>query len=252
MRYEDRQIQSVGGFIGELRDTVQDGLVWFRGQANLAWPLLPNIARAIEGYPNGPMNQELPAIKRFKQNADAFLARVPRDDWEWIFLMQHHRGLTRLLDWTESPLVALYFALGGSDVETDAVVWCLDPMALNTKSGHRRRFDRDVLAFGIDEVLNNYLPEKVGDNRGAELLPVAAIGPRNSTRMIAQSGTFTIMHSHRMAVEDVPEHDHVWRLVIPAIHKNDLRAELRLIGFNEFMLFPDLETLAMHTREMFR
>jgi len=252
MRHDDRNIQSVGEYITELRNTANDSLVWFRGQTNLAWPLLPNIARPVDGYPDGPLNQELPAIKRFKQNADAFLTRIPRNDWEWIFLMQHHRGLTRLLDWTESPLVALYFALNGNDVDTDAVVWCLDPMALNTKSGHRRRFDRDILAFGIDDVLDNYLPEKVGDHRGAELLPVAAIGPRNSTRMIAQSGTFTIMHGHRMGVEDVPDQDHVWRLVIPAGQKANLRAELRLLGFNEFLLFPDLETLAMHTREMFR
>ena len=252
MKYDDRNIQSVGDFITELQNSAQDQLVWFRGQTNIAWPLLPNIARPIDGYPNGPMDQELPAIKRFKQNANAFLARVPINDWEWIFLMQHHRGLTRLLDWTESPLVALYFALSGPDTEADAIVWCLDPMELNRKSGHRRRFDRDVLAFGIDDVLNSYLPERVGDNQGAELLPVAAIGPRNSTRMIAQSGTFTIMHHQRVAVEDVPDQDHVWRLVVPAAQKSNLHAELRLLGFNEFLLFPELETLAMHTRDMFR
>lgn len=252
MRHQDRNIRSIGDFITALRDTGDNGLVWFRGQTNVAWPLLPNIARPIEGYPQGPMDQELPAIKRFKQNADAFLARLPRDDWEWIFLMQHHRGLTRLLDWTESPLVALYFALGAGSEEADGVVWCLDPMELNTKSGHRRRFERDILAFGIDEVLNGYLPDRVGDARGAELMPVAAIGPRNSTRMIAQSGTFTIMHSQRMAVEDVPGQNHVWRLVIPAAQKVNLRSELRLLGFNKFMLFPDLETLALHTREMFQ
>lgn len=252
MKNDDRNIQSVGEFVTELRNTAQEGLVWFRGQTDISWPLLPNIARPLDGYPDGPLDQELPAIKRFKQNADAFLARVPRDDWEWIFLMQHHRGLTRLLDWTESPLVALYFALGNTDEETDAVVWCLDPMELNRKSGHRRRFDRDILAFGIDEVLNGYLPDRVGDDQGAELLPVAAIGPRNSTRMIAQSGTFTIMHRQRMAVEDVPGQEHVWRLVIPAAQKSNLRSELRLLGFNEFLLFPELETLALHTREMFR
>ena len=252
MRHDDRNIHTIGEFITELRNTTQDGLVWFRGQTNKTWSLLPNIARPVAGYPQGPMSQELPAIKRFKQNADSFLARRPRDDWEWIFLMQHHRGLTRLLDWTESPLVALYFALENSEETSDGVVWCLDPMELNRKSGHRRRFDRDVLAFGIDDVLNNYLPDRVGDNQGAELLPVAAIGPRNSARMVAQSGTFTIMHSHRIAVEDVTDQTHVWRLVIPAVQKSRLQDELRLLGFNKFLLFPELETLALHTREMFQ
>lgn len=252
MRHDDRNIHTVGDFLSELRNTADNGLVWFRGQTNIAWPLLPNIARPMEGYPDGPADQELPAIKRFKQNADAFLNRVPRDDWEWIFLMQHHRGLTRLVDWTESPLVALYFALGETHEDADAIVWCLDPMALNKHSGHHRRFDRDILAFGIDKAVDSYLPDRVGEDQGAEMKPIAAIGPRNSTRMIAQSGTFTIMHRQRLAVEDVEDQQHVWRLVIPADQKANLRSELRLLGFTEFLLFPELETLAMHTREMFR
>lgn len=252
MRHDDRTIQTIGEFVTELRNTTQDNLVWFRGQSDSAWSLLPNIARPITGRPDGRMDQELPAIKRFKQNADAFLTRVPRDEWEWIFLMQHHRGLTRLLDWTESPLVALYFALGSDYEDKDAVVWCLDPMALNESSGHRRTSPWDILAFGVNDALENYLPERLGEDTGAQLFPVAAIGPRNSTRMIAQSGTFTIIHRARTGIEEVGDKTHVWRLIIPAAQKANLRAELKLIGFNDFLLFPDLETLALHTRDMFQ
>lgn len=163
--------------------------------------------------------------------------------------MQHHRGLTRLLDWSESPLVALYFALADCDDGSDGIVWCLDPMALNNFSGHRRTNNRDVLAFGVDSALDSYLPERVGD-RGAEMQPIAAIGPRNSRRMIAQSGTFTIMHRQLLPVEDVADRSHVWRLIVPAAEKAALRHELKLLGFNEFMLFPDLETLAIHTQDL--
>ena len=235
-----------------LHETTTDKLVWFRGQSDASWSLLPNIARTTHAYPKGRVDQELAAIKRFKQNAGAFLSRVPRDEWEWIFLMQHHRGLTRLLDWSESPLVALYFALSGSDNDHDhdAVVWCLDPMDLNEKAGHRRKLERDVLAFGIDQALDSYLPDQVGDDKGAKLSPVAAIGPRNSRRMIAQSGTFTIAHKNSEPIEAVGDSSHVWRFMIPAEYKDNLRRELRLVGFNEFLLFPDLETLALHTQEL--
>ena len=251
MRYADERITSIGEFVDSLRSKAErEALVWYRGQRRADWKLLPNIARKTDDHPNGAMHQEVAAIKRFKQNAGAFLGQLPSDKWELMFLMQHHRGLTRLLDWSESPLVGLYFALEKGDDCEDGVVWCLDPMRLNEHSGHRRRNPRDVLGFGDDNVLDSYLPEMIGQEREIVMKPVAGIGPRNSARMVAQAGTFTIIHAEAEAVEDVADGDSVWRLIIPAAKKAELRGDLRLMGFNEFMLFPDLERVSLHTKEL--
>jgi hypothetical protein len=246
MRHADRAIHNIGEFVVALRETASDDLVWFRGQERAEWRLIPSLARQADA-----LNAELLTIKRFKQNAAPYLPARPTTEWEWVFLMQHHRAPTRLLDWTESPLVALYFALAGTENEdADAAVWCLDPIALNRLAGHRRVHARDILAFGIDPVLDDYLPDKVNE-RVSSLNPVAAIGPRNSPRMVAQAGTFTVIHVEAMAIEEVGEtQNHIWKITVPADARAEVRQELRLLGIHEHSLFPDLDRVASLAREM--
>ena len=242
MRHQDREVSTIGEFVAALRDTRDleaNRPVWYRGQDNAAWGLVPGIGR-----PGINVAAELTTIKRFKQSASQYLPQRPADDWEWIFLMQHHRAPTRLLDWSESALVALFFAVHGRNNEDDpAAVWCLDPIEMNKMSGHNRTYELDILAFGIDQVLNDYLPDKINE-RVQRLLPVAAIGPRNSPRMVAQSGTFTVVHAEATPIESVGTANHVWKFIIPAATKTRFRQELLLLGISEHSLFPDLDRVA--------
>ncbi len=239
MRHADRNVRSVGEYVSALRDTASEGLTWFRGQEKESWRLLPGLIR-----PGGNIAAELTTIKRFKQSAAQYLLSRPQDEWEWIFLMQHHRAPTRLLDWSENSIVALYFATSSEvyDAE-DGAVWCLDPVALNKLSGHNRAFELDILAFGIDPQLSDYLPDRINE-RVNKLNPVAAIGPRNSARMVAQSGTFTVIHAEPTAIEDVGDKKHIWRFIVPKNSKADIRKELKLLGVTEHSLFPDLDRVA--------
>jgi hypothetical protein len=248
MRFPDRTLTTVADLISALKEFALPGKIcWYRGQANASWGLVPSIGRNRDH-----MRAELTIIKVFRQNARPHLRDYPTSDWEWVFLMQHHRAPTRLLDWTESPLVALYFALwdpDGAHDSSDAALWFLDPVALNRHAGHRRTFDRDILAFGIDSELDQYLPDQV-TARKVELNPVAAIGPRNSPRMVAQAGTFTIMHATPTAVEGVEDGQHVWWMIIPAGYKQELRKEVALLGVTEHSLFPELDRVADIARRL--
>lgn len=249
MRHKDVKIESVGALLNTLKiQAPSDNIVWFRGHAQIDWKLVPSLARQKKD-----LAAEAALRKRFMQNAVPHLQRIPTEEWEWMFMMQHHRAPTRLLDWSESPLAALYFAVSeDKHLKKDAAVWCLDPIALNAEARVTTfRFANEIPAFGVDDVLQNYLPSRV-DGSPTDMNPVAIMGPRNTARMAAQLGVFTINHREHAAIETIGEARHAWRWVVPASAKKDLRKELALLGFTALTLFPELDRVADVAKELLR
>ena len=108
MKYPDVNIDSLGKVLETLEKQYNPptDIVWFRGHANAAWTLVPSLYR-----PPYKLEHEPTLMTRFKQNALPLLNFRPGTSWEWMFLMRHHGCPTRLLDWTESPLVAFTLPL---------------------------------------------------------------------------------------------------------------------------------------------
>ena len=242
MKYEVTNISTVGELISSLRGHIDDfiGPVWFRGQADTDWSLEPRLMRIV------PLPSETYFLNRFKQDASIILGHFPKTEFEWLFLMQHYGVPTRLLDWSESPLTALYFAINNL-IENDGALWVLLPNNLNKKSNYRPEFEFEVPSFE-DEHLANYLPSTIAKESKSKLFPMAAIAPRNSPRMQAQQGVFTISHRENIKIDDVgaegSPRDHIWKYNIPAIAKKNFKEELKWLGINKFQLFPELESLS--------
>lgn len=245
MKFEDRQLTSVGEMIALLaNDKPNRERLWFRGQADRAWDLAPSLSRL------GGVEAELTLFKRFKQNALPFVSDRPQTEWEWLFVMQHFGLPTRLLDWTESPLVALYFAVHDStpDVDqVDAALWVLLPMELNKSSKLYSNYHSDIPGFGDDEHLDGYLPSAVA-KQAIGLGPIAAVAMRNNPRIQVQQGVFTVCHRDIVPLNGADNPQYIWRYIIPAGAKAQIKAELELLNLSKLSLFPELANVSEHAR----
>jgi hypothetical protein len=100
--------------------------IWFRGQSKASWPLKPKLYRLKD-----PDENEIRS--GFKRRAVQLMSEphLPENEKGWYFLMQHYGAPTRLLDWTDGALLALYFAIRELTRPRSAAVWMLHPGSLN-------------------------------------------------------------------------------------------------------------------------
>jgi hypothetical protein len=185
MLFDGNRIRSVSDLLAEVdspRERARRVPVWFRGSTNCDHELLPSLAR-----PPFRLEQERSLINIFKQNAVQFVDQRPQSQWEWLFLARHHAVPTRLLDWTESALVGLYFATHSIDRTTkndrkDGALWLLLPTKLNEEANIEPADKRDLPIFEDDDKhLENYLPAKLASEHTSRLKPASAALPRYCT-----------------------------------------------------------------------
>lgn len=246
MRFQETEVSSVHDLIGSLKVHAAElgtNQRWYRGQDNIAWSLTPSISRAGPD----PAKREYELLKKFRQMAPRLVELQPRDDWEWLFLMQHYGVPTRLLDWSESPLIALYFSVYENTYDNeDGALWALLPETLNRQTGWSELQDQaGIPFFGMDTQLDAYLTSNIVQTpSGSGSGPIAAIAPRASARIAAQLGTFTVFHSDLSPLEQVGDGSHCWKYKIPRQAKGRLREELSALQINEFALFPELDKIS--------
>lgn len=180
-------------------------------------------------------------LAHFMLSAPSRHARLPeRDDAAgWLALARHHGLPTRLLDWSEAPMTAMFFAAYPPN-RRDGALWALNPYLLND----RLMGLAGILLPGRERGAGGLFIEAFsGKSSGAKR--IAAVQPHEiDFRMLLQLARFTV-HGTASPIEKLIHDEQVLRkYVIPGRAKIGIAGELEALGFRRSSLFPDLDTLA--------
>jgi hypothetical protein len=200
----------------------------FRGQT-LDYPLIPKICRLKAK--GDLLETENLLLQEFKRTNPLLIEQHrPMDDWDYLTLGQHFGLPTRLLDWSNNALTALWFATAESYGPLEeqnppyAVVWILMAEAKDFNLNIT-----EVAPFNVKET-KIFRPRII------------------KQRINNQSGVFSIHSTDEMLqmryMNEIDSFDQkLIKVKIPANHVREIRTDLDTLGVNAFTIFPELEGL---------
>jgi hypothetical protein len=227
-----------------------DEELWYRGVSRSDYQLIPSLLRCFK-----PQDRVAENIRKLETDLFfEFLAKARTNatlsEWDVLFLMQHYRAPTRLLDWTEILFVALYFATAyrTQNDTSQPRLYVINPYWWNEKHG----YDRDLWwpkYFGYDDEKDYFYEygEMLIDDEIDWKAPLALYPPQREERLSAQRGFFTIHGTDLRPLEEIAPRQ-VIAIDLTAQATEEVKRILNYGGVNEYSLFPDLEGLSRHLR----
>ena len=237
--------------------------LWFRGQNDSEWILVPSIGRemyAVSNYRGKPIYPHLLSfpkdlayhqgtivyptpdnvIKKYREIlAREKIVNSDMDMPQFIELAQHYGLPTPLLDWTVNLDVALYFAVSGHKPATQKqpALYCLNPSAISQSNAEERTTLKTWESRLNDINLGN---EKPAMKIAVPAWPVSS--EKDNPRVHIQGGRFTLSGLNPLVTLDTYRTGYVpvtlFKDIMSPNCVYEVRSYLECIGYNRNYLFP--------------
>lgn len=170
-------------------------------------------------------------LEEFKNRATHYFKDSYKleNEIEWIAHAQHFGIPTKLLDFSYSPMISLFFAVEKSfdrKDDSDSAIWFLNPYKLNEKVTENKK---------IFNIPSSELPSGIDD-------PVVIKTRSINNRINSQQGVFVYFNGNPTPLEEfIDDNNILKKVIIKAEYKKDILVSLHDIGFKFSDLYPELE-----------
>lgn len=184
----------------------------FRGMKRVDYDLKTSLERNCGTNPSYELKEEIEdaMLSNFSKYAIINDPAISTSIWRELIQGQHHGLPTRLLDWTQSLLVALHFATTESDYSKldkhDCVVWEINIVDLKDRlpEEYRKLMPHKSSVFTTDILDKNIGTLKDYDNKMKDYNSMIVMEPPSiDQRIINQYSFFTIVPLHVADAYDI-------------------------------------------------
>ncbi len=235
---------SWAGYVNFLNEALLDFRSYvFRGHASEEWKLESTLDRALNKTATNTSKQRDEHLAKFRYASRGRRGPTPAllaEENDWWALGQHHGLATPLLDWSESPYVAAYFAFHAEHPESEdqrsqnRIVYALSRVAVEEKNN---QLTLESIKVGKEPSLITFVRPMIDENQ----------------RLITQRGLFTrapdnvpIERWVRTNFKETAGGAKLIRMSIPSTERDTAMKNLNRMNINHLSLFPDLDGAAKY------